>query len=75
MKNENEQKQLPTYRLWLVQEKEGEDDIWTELAPLWPTRSGKGFTGLMVNRNVLPDRARLVLLPSRTPATSKGGPL
>jgi hypothetical protein len=55
----------PTHRLWLVED--GEDqNTWTELAALWPTRNGGGFTGRMKASNVFPAGARLVIRPVKT---------
>lgn len=37
--------QPPAFRAWLVQDRDGDEPLWIELAGLWPTKSGKGFTG------------------------------
>lgn len=56
----------PTHRLWLVEDQGHADPAWTELAALWPTKDGKGFTGRLVGSNVFPAGARLVILPAKT---------
>ena len=56
----------PTHRLWLVEDGEAQA-TWTELAALWPTKDGTGFTGRMEASNV-PAGARLVIRPAKSAA-------
>ena len=75
MQNENETSQpgkgrQPTHRLWMVEDQDQAEASWTEIAPLWPTKNGNGFTGRLDRSNVFPAGARLVI--TRAKARSKG---
>lgn len=59
-----EAKERPSFRAWIVQDKDGEDPTWTELAGLWPTRKGNGFTGTL-RQPVALAGGRLVILPAQ----------
>jgi hypothetical protein len=57
--------QAPTHRLWIVEDKEGADPVWTELAALWPNKKRTGFTGRVKQSQVFPAGFRLVILPAK----------
>jgi hypothetical protein len=42
----------PSHRLWMVADRESADPDWTELATLWPTKKGTGFTGRLEKARV-----------------------
>lgn len=60
----------PTHRLWMVEDQDGKEPAWTEIAPLWPTKSGSGFTGRIERSNVFPAGARLVITPAKKAITA-----
>ena len=53
----------PTCRVWLVQDREGQKPLWTELAGLWPTKSGNGHSGKLM-QPVAALARRVVVLPA-----------
>ena len=62
-------KERPSFRAWIVQDRDGGDPRWTELAGLWPTKKGNGFTGTLRQPAALAG-GRLVILPAQfTPKT------
>ena len=68
MQNENEAKltrEPPTHRLWMVEDRENADPEWTELAMLWPTKKGTGFTGRLEKTQAFSSGFRLVILPAK----------
>ena len=62
-------KARPAFRAWIVQDRDGEEPAWTELAGLWPTKKGSRFTGTL-RQPVALAGGRLVILPAQfTPKT------
>ena len=53
----------PRYRAWLVQDSEDGKGSWTEITGLWPTKTGKGFSGA-IRQPVAAATGRLVILPA-----------
>ncbi|MCB9959697.1 MAG: hypothetical protein H6843_13960 [Rhodospirillaceae bacterium] len=57
----------PQYRVWLVQDAPDGGTDWIELAGLWPTKSGKGFKGKLMNSlAVAGDRIVVLLANAKT---------
>jgi hypothetical protein len=50
----------------MVEDQDQAEASWTEIAPLWPTKNGKGFTGKLERSNVFPAGARLVISTAKT---------
>jgi hypothetical protein len=57
------QKSRPNFRVWLVQDISEDESRWTELAGLWPTKSGKGFKGGL-RTPVSATAGRIIILPA-----------
>lgn len=53
----------PRYRAWLVQDTEDGKGTWTEITGLWPTKTGKGFSG-SIRKPLATTEGRLVILPA-----------
>lgn len=53
----------PAFRAWLVTEGPNGKDTWTELAALWPSRSGAGHSGPLA-RGFAATTGRIVILPA-----------
>ncbi len=61
----------PQFRAWLVQDGPDGKPVWTELAGLWPTRKGAGYTGSL-KAPVATTQGRIVVLPASTAAPAEG---
>ncbi|MFG6554968.1 hypothetical protein [Sulfitobacter sp. 1A16808] len=57
------QPERPRYRAWLVQDTEDGKGAWTEITGLWPTKTGKGFSG-SIRKPLAAAEGRLVILPA-----------
>jgi hypothetical protein len=57
--------QAPAFRAWLVTDPADPADKaqWTEINPLWPTKTGLGFSGRL-KKPLPPLAGRLVILPA-----------
>lgn len=62
----------PTHRLWIVEDQEGAEPEWTEVAPLWETRKGTGFTGRLEKSQIFPAGTRLVILSVKAKQKENG---
>ncbi|MEM1363956.1 MAG: hypothetical protein AAGF94_20040 [Pseudomonadota bacterium] len=58
-----EKGQRPSFRAWLVQDQDGGEPIWIELSGLWPTKSGKGYSGSL-KTPVSTTTGRIVIMPA-----------
>jgi hypothetical protein len=66
-------KRRPEMRAWIVQDREGQPSTWTELAGLWRTKKGAGFSGAIRKPAPVP-AGRLVILPAHmTPGATANG--
>lgn len=61
----------PAFRAFIVQDREGAEPIWTELVGLWPTKSGKGFTGTL-RKPIAFTGGRIVVLPANANPGKEG---
>lgn len=53
----------PSFRAWLVIDREDSEGDWIELAGLWPTKSGTGYRGAL-KTPVNATQGRIVILPA-----------
>lgn len=61
----------PKFRVWLVQDTPEGEPHWTDLAGLWPTKSGKGFKGAL-STPIAATEGRLVILPATFKPSKEG---
>ncbi len=61
----------PTLRVWLVTDKPDGKPEWMELAGLWPTKTGKGYSGAL-RQPVAATAGRIVILPAASNPAKEG---
>jgi len=61
----------PRFRAWLVTDKPDGTAEWTELAGLWSTKTGTGYSGAL-RQPVAAAAGRIVILPATSTPAKEG---